>query len=82
MSYCLYFQAEVKKDHILLLTSILRSCEYLAFDRTIDVKNNVFEFFVPKDSEKEFLSLMEYFRKNNVISTFQKLPNRLMIEVA
>jgi len=76
MAYCLYFQAEVKKDKVWLLTSILRSCEYLAFDRTIDVKNNIFEFFVPKDAEHEFLSLMGYFQKQNVISNLNLLPNR------
>ena len=45
MSYCLYFQAHVKKESVWIVTSILRSCEHLAFDRNIDLPKSIFEFF-------------------------------------
>ena len=77
MSYCLYFQAQVKKEKIWFLTSILRSCEHLVFDRTLDQEQSIFEFFVPEDSREEFQSLMKFFEKEKVISSYKKLPNRL-----
>lgn len=77
MSYCLYFRAQIRKDRVWFLTSILRGCEHLAFDRAFDVKNNIFEFFVSPDSEAEFLSLMRFFEKKQIVSDFKQLPNRL-----
>ncbi len=76
MSYCLYFQAHVKKEKVWFLTSVLRSCEHLVFDRTIDLEKSVFEFFVPENSCDEFLSLMNFFEEKKIISNLCKLPNR------
>jgi len=81
MAYSVYFQATVKRDKICLFTAILRSCEYLAFDRTIDAKKNILELFVSPDSEKEFLSLMDYFESKGIVLDLHKLPNRLSTEV-
>jgi hypothetical protein len=78
MSYCLYFQAHVKKEKIWFLTSILRSCEHLVFDRTLDQVQSIFEFFVPEGSLAEFQSLMKHFEKEKVISQVKKLPNRFI----
>ena len=80
MSYCLYFQAHVKKESVWIVTSILRSCEHLAFDRNIDLPKSIFEFYVPADSVADFISLMDYFAKKELVFNLQQLPNRLLIE--
>lgn len=80
MSYCLYFQAHVKKESVWIVTSILRSCEHLAFDRNIELQKSIFEFFVPEDSVADFLSLMDYFAKKELLSNLQQLPNRFLTE--
>ena len=80
MAYCLYFQAIVKKEKVWLLTSILRSCEHLAFDRTLDANKSMFEFFVTEDSQEDFLRLMHYFEKQDLVTMLQQLPNRLLYE--
>ena len=58
--------------------SILRSFEYISFDRTLNKEQSIFEFFVPQDTEDIFLDVMELLRKEGVIKTLEKLPNRLM----
>jgi hypothetical protein len=76
MSYCLYFQSRVKKEKVWFLTSVLRSCEHLVLDRTIDLENSIFEFFVPSDFRDEFISLMEFFEEKKIISDLSEIPNR------
>lgn len=74
---CSYYQATVLKEKHWLLTSLLRSFEHLAFDRTCDTEKGIFEFFVPHDMEHHFLEIMEAFRQQGLIWDLQKLPNRL-----
>lgn len=77
MKYCIYYQAKVKEKDCWYLVALLRSCEHLAFDRTLDTSESIFEFFVPYENEAEFINLMEYFIKNNIISNLKKVENRL-----
>ena len=74
---CLYYQATVLKEKHWLLTALLRSFEHLAFDRTCDTEQGVFEFFVPQDFEHHFLEVMEDFRQRGFLWNLKKLPNRL-----
>lgn len=53
-SYCSYYQAHIKRPYCWFLVAVLRSFEHVAFDRTIDKNNSIFEFFVPHDTEKYF----------------------------
>lgn len=78
MEYCSYYQATIKRQDCWFLTSIIRSFEHVAFDRTVDVHNSVFEFFVPESMEAEFLDIMRYFQKHDIATNLVKLPNRLM----
>lgn len=80
MNYSSYYQAQVPPATCWFVTSILRSCEHVAFDRSLDVKMNLFEFFVAPDMEKVFLHLMNQFEKKGVVVNLQKLPNRLIDE--
>lgn len=74
---CEYYRARVHKEDVWFLVAVLRSYEHVAFDRTIDKEQSVFEFFVPSVLEETFLAIMNYFIKHAIVSDLQKLPNRL-----
>lgn len=80
MSYCSYFQAHVVKKDTLFFVATVRSNDHLMFDRTFDVEQGIFEFFVPIDNEERFVQLMKYYEKEGIVSDLKKLPNRLMTE--
>ena len=78
MALSLYYQAQIPKQFGWYITAILRSYDNLAFDRTIDVPNNIFEFFVAPDKEEEFLAFMQLMEKKGAALNIQKLPNRFL----
>ena len=80
MSYCSYYQANVRRADCWFFVSILRTFEYVVFDRTLDAEESLFEFFVPPAMEPTFLEFMNYFMKDGLISNLKKLPNRLEAE--
>lgn len=77
MSYCLYYQAKVDRAKSWFFVAALRSFEHVAFDRTLDVDESIFEFFVPSDTQRYFLELMTYMEQEHIISDLVQLPNRL-----
>lgn len=77
MSLCLYYQAHVVPSECWFFVGILRSFEHVCFDRTINVQESVFEFFVPSEQNNEFLLLMNYFQQEGIIHRLQQLTNRL-----
>lgn len=80
MNYCVYYQAYVEPRSAWYLTAVLRSFEHLVFDRTLDVKNSIFEFFVPPHLEKYFVEVMNAMEQEGVVRNIQKLPNRFQSE--
>jgi hypothetical protein len=72
-----YYQAIVKKEKAWFFTALLRGCEHIAFDRTVDVEKSLFEFFVPRDTEPYFLEIMHYFESQGLVKDMRKQPNRL-----
>ncbi len=80
MSYCLYYQAKINLPLTWLFVAALRSCEHICFDRTFDVSKGVFEFFVPVDQEKIFLSFMDYMQQKQIVTRIEKKENRLKQE--
>ncbi len=75
----LYYQAHIKREQCWFLTAVLRSYEHVAFDRTIDVQNSIFEFFVPHHMHKEFLYVIQELEKRGVVLSYNQLPNRLVV---
>ena len=75
--WCHYFQARVVPERVWFVSAILRGCEHVAFDRTIDPQLSIFEFFVPHDRLEIFLPLMRYFQQHELVENFVELPNRL-----
>lgn len=80
MLYCLYYQANIKSSECYFFVAILRSLEHVAFDRTLDKKTSLFEFFVPEATYKEFLAFIKDFQNMGIVSNFKELPNRLKVE--
>lgn len=76
--HCRYYQAQVNQKKTWFFVGVLRSFEGLVFERTIDKKQGIFEFFVPADLELYFLDLMRYFKKECVIDQLKQLPNRMV----
>jgi hypothetical protein len=75
--YCSYYQAHVERELCWLVTAGLRSYEHISFDRTLDPETSLFEFFVPRDCEKYFLTVMTYFEEIGLVRNLCKMPNRL-----
>ena len=80
MNYCVYYQATVSKELCWIVTSSLRFCEYVAFDRAYDPQKSIFEFFIAPDLEDVFLQAMSVLEKEGVVWNVQKMPNRLITE--
>lgn len=78
MSYCQYYQAHVDRSECWFFVGVMRSFEHMNFDRTLDLQNSIFEFFVPETMEDQFLRIMDYFKRHNIVSDLKKLPNRLL----
>jgi hypothetical protein len=77
LMYCVYYQAHVKRSDCWFLTAVLRSFEHMAFDRTLDVENSLFEFFVAPQAERYFLEVMLFFEQKGIVTNCVRLPNRL-----
>jgi hypothetical protein len=76
-TFCSYYQAHVVKEKCWFMAATLRSFEHIAFDRTLDPKKSIFEFFVPQGLEGSFLEIMAYYQQIGLITNLSKLPNRL-----
>ena len=80
MNYSIYYQAHVQKELCWMVTATIRFMDHVAFDRTIDKENSIFEFYVAPDLEDEFLQVANRLLRRNIFLTLTKLPNRLMTE--
>lgn len=80
MMYCSYYQAHVTRDRAWNFVALLRSYEHIAFDRTFDKEQSIFEFFVPSAQEDHFVAIMHLLEKKGLVGNITKLPNRLEIE--
>lgn len=78
--FCKYYQARLDRNKTWFVTGSLRSENGWVFDRALDPANNIFEFFVSPDFENQFLSLMEYFKKEGIVFDLIKLENRLQVD--
>lgn len=74
-----YYKAIVEKKRCWYFTAIVRSFEHLMFDRTCDVPTNTFEFFVPKNNEKIFLELMDFFTKEGIVQNLHTSESPLSL---
>ncbi len=78
MDYCSYYQAQIDRQQTWFFVGCLKSYDHLAFDRTLDAQEGIFEFFVPVDMEAYFIEFMRYFEGKGIVGNLKKLPNRLI----
>ncbi len=78
MKYSRYYQALVSIPNTWFVTAVLRSFEHVAFDRTLDAQQGLFEFFVPEGQEVYFLEIMNAFQMEGIVSNVCLLENRLL----
>ena len=71
---CAYYQGILKRDTTWFVVGALRNEDHVVFERALDKKQNLFEFFVPKDQETVFLHIMNYMQKNGYVLSLRKLP--------
>ena len=77
-NYCRYYQAHVIREQAWFFVAIVRSYEHMMFDRTLDPKTSMFEFFVPIAMEAHFLALMTVLMRQKVVQDLQSYDNRLI----
>jgi hypothetical protein len=77
ITYSSYYQGHINRELCWFVTATHRSYEHLAFDRTLDTRTSLFEFFVPVSTETYFLEIMDYYQKEGLVQGLVKLPNRL-----
>jgi len=78
VDHCLYYQAHIQKKDCWFFVATLRSFEHLAFDRTLDKDESLFEIFVCPQLQQFFEKLMNYFQQQGVVLDFVKMENRLL----
>ena len=78
--YSVYYQARVQQELCWMVTSTMRFSDHVAFDRTVDKENSVFEFFVSPDLEHVFLDVAHKLMEQGVILDLKKMENRLKHE--
>lgn len=76
MKFCLYYQASINKSLTWFFVATFRSFEHIGFDRTYDVEQGIFEFFVPEDLQYDFLFIMKNYEGMKIVSNLKQLPNR------
>lgn len=79
-NFCSYYTAYVLPEQAWFVVAGLKGFEHVAFDRTIDAQNSIFEFFVPAEKEPLFCQIMDYFVSCEYVSDLQKKENRLINE--
>ena len=75
---CLYFVGKVERSKVWVLVSAMRATEHVCFDRTLDVQNSIFEFFVPEAMLPIFLQVTDYLKKEHVLLSLEQALNRFM----
>lgn len=75
--FCIYYQANIKREYVWFVAGALRNEDHIVFERTLDKKTSLFEFFVPDLHHDLFVKIMKSFEKKGYVSDFKQLPNRL-----
>jgi hypothetical protein len=80
MKHSAYFHVKIERSKCSWVSSTFQFVEHVAFYRTIDVENSIFEFFVSPDLIDVFLHTIDALTKISVVEWCKLLPNRLAIE--
>lgn len=75
--YSHYYHAILNKENALYVVGTLKYFDHICFDRTLDRETLLYEFFVPQDTESDFLKIMDFFAQKGFVTYLQKKPNRI-----
>ena len=78
-AWCSYYRAHVQREKVWFFVAAMRSQEHVCFDRTFDVRESIFEFFVPVSQEEMFLRMLVFFEREGIVSQLVKLENRAQV---
>lgn len=69
-----YYRVDVgNKKNTIFFVSLLRSFhDNLVFERIEKKETQIFEFFLTNSGEKELLGIMNFFKKKNIIISYEK----------
>lgn len=73
-----YFNAKIERSKCHIVSSTFQFVEHVAFYRTIDIENSIFEFFVAPDVVDVFLDVMRALEEIDVVHWCKEMPNRLI----
>lgn len=76
--YCSYYRAKIEKIHHLFVVGAFKYYDHLCFDRTFDAQEGILEFYVPKDQEKEFLTVINRMEQKGIAINLEEKPNPLI----
>jgi len=77
-NYSLYYTANIDRHQSYYFVAIIKAFDNMVFDRTIDVEQSLFEFFVAPAYEQLFLDVMARFAKEGLVANLQQSENRLI----
>lgn len=75
--YCYYYTAHIVREQAWFFVAIMRSCEHISFDRTLNKQESIFEFFVPTDTQKTFLGIIKKLVQYGIVTEMHQEENRL-----
>jgi hypothetical protein len=78
--YSEYYQARALRKKTWFVMGALRNESNLVFFRTIDSKAGIFECFVSKECEDQFVDVMKFLEDKGYVSHLEKMSNRLLYE--
>jgi hypothetical protein len=69
-----YYRVDAgNKKNTVFFVSLLRSFhDNLVFERIEKKETQIFEFFLTNSGEKELLNIMNFFKKKNIIISYEK----------
>ena len=73
MNDCLYFQAYIDIKKTVYFVGLLRSLyDHFCFDRTLESKEGLFEFYLVPCYKDSFVSFLEDLKKQNIVLSWKE----------
>jgi len=70
---CAYYQGYLVKEKSWFVVGVLRNEDHVCFERTVDKKTGLFEFFVPPAQEELFVRIMTHLQAQECLYSFEKI---------
>jgi len=71
-----YYLMQTTSKNVIYITALLKSCDNVAFHRTVEGTSNVIEYFVAPERQNAFEDLLEWLTQCKLEFTIEKKINR------